>query len=61
MGLVLDSGVLIVAERGAMPVSGLLATLEQEHGETAIMLSSISVIELEHGCCQPTITAARQM
>jgi tRNA(fMet)-specific endonuclease VapC len=49
MGLVLDSGVLIAAERDAKPVSELLATLEQEHGETEIMLSSITVIELEHG------------
>jgi predicted nucleic acid-binding protein len=49
MGLVLDSGVLIIAEREAKPVSSLLATLEQEHGETDIVLSSITVIELEHG------------
>jgi predicted nucleic acid-binding protein len=49
MGLVLDSGVLIAAERDAKPVSELLATLEQEHGETEIVLSSITVIELEHG------------
>ena len=48
MGLVLDSGVLIFAERGARPVSSLLATLEQEQGETAVVLSSITVIELEH-------------
>ena len=49
MGLVLDSGVLIGAEREAKPVSSLLAILEQEHGETDIVLSSITVIELEHG------------
>ena len=49
MGLVLDSGVLIGAERNAKPVSELLATLEQEHGETEILLSSITVMELEHG------------
>src|ERR1022692_3714219 len=49
MGLVLDSGVLIAAERVARPVSELLAILEQEHGETEIVLSSITVIELEHG------------
>ncbi len=49
MGLILDSGVLITAERVAKPVSELLATLEQEHGETEIALSSITVIELEHG------------
>jgi len=49
MGLVLDSGVLIAAERNAKPVSELLAGLEEVHGETKIVLSSITVIELEHG------------
>ncbi len=49
MGLVLDSGVLISAERDARPVSELLAALEHEHGESEIVLSSITVIELEHG------------
>jgi predicted nucleic acid-binding protein len=41
--------VLIAAEREARPVSELLVTLEHEHGETEIVLSSITVIELEHG------------
>jgi tRNA(fMet)-specific endonuclease VapC len=49
MGLVLDSGVLIGAEREALPVSGLLAALKQDLGETGVVLSSITVIELEHG------------
>jgi tRNA(fMet)-specific endonuclease VapC len=49
MGLVPDSGVLIDAERAASPVSDLLARLEQEHGETEVVISSITVIELEHG------------
>jgi tRNA(fMet)-specific endonuclease VapC len=49
MGLVLDSSVLIVAEREAMPVSSLLAALQQQHGENEIVLSSITVVELEHG------------
>ena len=49
MGLVLDSGVLIAAEREARPVSQLLARLAQEHGETEVILSAITVIELEHG------------
>jgi len=49
MGLVLDSSVLIVAEREAKPVSSLLAELKQQHGETEIVLSSITVVELEHG------------
>lgn len=49
MGLVLDSSVLIVAEREAIPVSRLLGTLKQQHGENEIVRSSISVVELEHG------------
>jgi len=49
MGLVLDSSVLIVAEREAKPVSSLLAQLQQQHGENEILLSSITVVELEHG------------
>jgi len=49
MGLVLDSSVLIVAEREAKPVSSLLAELQQHHGENEIVLSSITVVELEHG------------
>jgi tRNA(fMet)-specific endonuclease VapC len=49
MGLVLDSAVLINAEREARPLSELLATLEKEYRETDLLLSSITVIELEHG------------
>ena len=49
MGLVLDSGVPIAAERDARPVSELPTTLKHEHGETEIVLSSITVIELGHG------------
>ena len=49
MGLVLDSGVLIAAERDTKPMSELLLTLDREHGETEIVLSSITVIELELG------------
>ncbi len=49
MGLVLDSGVSIAAELDTKPVSELPATLARAHGETDIVLSSITVIELEHG------------
>lgn len=49
MGLVLDSSVLTFAERETKPVSSLLAGLQQQHGENEIVLSSITVVELEHG------------
>lgn len=45
----LDSSVLIVAEREALPVSSVLAALQHQHGENEIILSSIPVIKLEHG------------
>jgi len=49
MGLVLDSSVLVTAEREAQPVSSLLAVLQRQHSPTEIVLSAISVVELEHG------------
>jgi predicted nucleic acid-binding protein len=49
MGLVLDSSVLIAAEREERPVSDLLSSLSAEYSETEFLLSSISVMELEHG------------
>jgi tRNA(fMet)-specific endonuclease VapC len=62
MGLVLDSGVLIAAERDAKPVSDLLLGLEEELGETVVVIiSSITVIELEHGLHRANTAAlARQ-
>jgi predicted nucleic acid-binding protein len=49
MGLGLDSSVLIAAEREKRPVSLLLSSLEANYSETHFMLSSITVMELEHG------------
>ena len=37
MGLVLDSSVLIVAERETRPVSELLASLSSEYSETEFL------------------------
>ncbi len=49
MGLILDSSVLIATERCARPVSELLAGVRASAGATDVLLSAISVIELEHG------------
>lgn len=49
MGLVLDSSVLVLAERQELPVSVLLDRLQKQHGVTEVVLSAISVVELEHG------------
>jgi predicted nucleic acid-binding protein len=52
--------VLIAAEREARPVSEPLATLEHEHGETEIVFSSITVVELEHGLHRARVAAQAQ-
>jgi hypothetical protein len=41
--------VLIAAEREKRPVSHLLSSLEASYLETQFVLSSITVMELEHG------------
>ena len=51
---------LIAAERAARPVSQLLTTLAEEFGETEIVLSSISVVELEHGLHRASTTELAQ-
>ena len=49
MGLILDSSVLIAAERRKQSVSDLLMSVTETTGFEAIMLSAVGVIELEHG------------
>lgn len=49
MGLVLDSSLLIASEREKQPVSQLLSLLSAGLSETEFLLSSITVMELEHG------------
>lgn len=60
MGLVLDSSVLIAAEREAKPVSELLAELQGKHSETEIIISAISISELEHGLHRAVTTEQTQ-
>ena len=49
MGLILDSSVIITGERKGVSVPDLLAGLRESLGPESIALSTISVIELEHG------------
>ncbi len=60
----LDSSVIIAAEREKRPVSYLLASLSSVFAETEFLLSSISVMELEHGWHRAnspeTVTRRRQ-
>lgn len=49
MGLILDSSVLIAAERSAQPVGKLLRTIRAVTGPTPVMISAITVTEVAHG------------
>jgi len=54
MGLVLDSSVLIDAERSRGSISDVLRRLAAVHGEVDVVLSAVSVMELEHGYYRAT-------
>jgi predicted nucleic acid-binding protein len=49
MGVVLDSSAVIAGERSGESAADLLARLRVALGPEPIALSTISVIELEHG------------
>jgi tRNA(fMet)-specific endonuclease VapC len=49
MGLILDSSAVIAGERKGRTAAGLLADIEAILGKEPIALTTVSVIELEHG------------
>ena len=49
MGLILDSSVLIAAERKRETVKQLAQRIQSVHGDAESALSTISIIELTHG------------
>jgi len=49
MGLILDSSVLIAAERNGEPVGSLLKRLVDRFGDEEAALPAIAVVELAHG------------
>ncbi len=49
MGLILDSSVIIARERKNVSVADLLTDIRASVGAEPIALSTVSVIELEHG------------
>lgn len=63
MGLVLDSSVLIAAERKGFNARQLLVTISETIGITDVALSVVSLIELAHGAARadsPQRKATRQ-
>ena len=49
MGLILDSSVLIAAERQGKNARQVLTDIAQEVGETEVGISVVTLIELAHG------------
>ena len=49
MGLILDSSILVAAERRGEPVSDLLARIFAVTGHHDVLISAVTVIEIEHG------------
>lgn len=49
LGLVVDSSIIIDAERGHQSVAELLAGIQQSFGSFDIVISAVTVAELVHG------------
>jgi predicted nucleic acid-binding protein len=62
VGVILDSSAVIAGERKKQPATELLAELRLKLGPEMIALSTVSVIELEHGIwrAKDAVQAARR-
>ena len=63
LGLILDSSVIIAAERKRQTVEGLLTSIERTFGEIEIAMSAVTLAELVHGVARantPEIRTARR-
>ena len=49
MGIILDSSIIIAAERRGRPVTEILEQVRSAQGELEIGLSVVSIAELVHG------------
>jgi predicted nucleic acid-binding protein len=60
MGLILDSSVLIAAERAGKNARQVLTALREQIGETEVGISVVTLIELAHGAARAD-TPQRQL
>jgi predicted nucleic acid-binding protein len=60
MGVILDSSILIAAERGGEGVRQILNRVRAAHGETEAGLSAVTVVELTHGIYRAKNDADRE-
>ena len=61
MGLILDSSVLIAAERGGGSVREILKRVHAVEGEAEVGLSALTVVELTHGIYRAKSDAHREL
>ncbi len=60
LGVVLDSSVVIRAERKALPVTQLVDAIQTAYGEIEVSLSPVTVAELVHGIYRARTPEASQ-
>ena len=60
MGIILDSSILIAAERGGESVRQILKRVQATHGETEAGLSAVTIVELTHGIYRAKSEAHRE-
>jgi predicted nucleic acid-binding protein len=60
MGLVLDSSVLIAAERTGQNARQMLVAIARTTGDTEVALSVVALIELAHGAARANTAQRRQ-
>ncbi len=60
MGLILDSSVVIAAERRGHSVKQILEQIEATHGEIDVALSVVTIAELMHGAYRANTEAHKQ-
>lgn len=59
MGIILDSSILIAAERGSESVLQILKRVRAAHGEAEFGISAVTVVELAHGIYRAKTAADR--
>jgi predicted nucleic acid-binding protein len=59
VGLILDSSIVVAAERRGHPVSHILEQIQATYGETDVGLSVVTIAELVHGAYRAQTDADR--
>lgn len=60
MGVILDTSILVTAERRGHSVAGILEQIQQACGATSAALSAITIVEFAHGIERAKTTEQRE-